>query len=276
LAKDGVEAEQSATVRDGGSERPVSSSEKSQPAYPITSVDNALRLMLMFKDQRRIRLSDAAAALGVSTSTAHRLLAMLQFRGFVRQEENVRTYVPGPAFVDIGLAAVRNMDIRAHARPILADLAMKLGETVHLAQLEGVNVRYLIGAEGEEALRVADRTGQVVPAYTSATGRVLLADLPESILEPILVRLQTQDVDVAALRSEFEQIRQRGYALNFRDDNVISMATPVRDRGDVTVAAINAVGPAARMSPRDQMRVARQLHAAAAQLEDVLRAAPPG
>jgi IclR family acetate operon transcriptional repressor len=254
----------------------VSSSEKSHPAYPITSVDNALRLMLMFKDQRRIRLSDAAAALGVSTSTAHRLLAMLQFRGFVRQEENVRTYVPGPAFVDIGLAAVRNMDIRAHARPILADLAMKLGETVHLAQLEGVNVRYLIGAEGEEALRVADRTGQVVPAHTSATGRVLLADLPESILEPILVRLQTQDVDVPALRSEFEQIRQRGYALNFRDDNVISMATPVRDRDDVTVAAINAVGPAARMSPRDQMRVARQLHAAAAQLEDVLRAAPPG
>jgi DNA-binding IclR family transcriptional regulator len=260
----------------GEGESHVISSEKSQPAYPITSVDNALRLMLMFKDHSRIRLSDAATALGVSTSTAHRLLAMLQFRGFVRQEENVRAYVPGPAFVDIGLAAVRNMDVRAHARPILADLAMKLNETVHLAQLEGTNVRYLIGAEGEEALRVADRTGQVVPAHTSATGRVLLADLPTNLLEPILARLENQDVDVPSLRKELKEVRERGYALNYRPDNVISMATPVRNRDDVTVAAINAVGPAARMQPRDQLRVARQLHAAAAQLEDVLRETPIG
>lgn len=263
--------------RTNGADEPrVASSKKGQPAYPITSVDNALRLMLMFKDHSRIRLSDAATALGVSTSTAHRLLAMLQFRGFVRQEDNVRTYVPGPAFVDIGLAAVRNMDIRGHARPILTDLAMKLGETVHLAQLEGTNVRYLIGAEGEEALRVADRTGQVVPAHTSATGRVLLADLPAHVLGTILRRLETQDVDVPALRKELEQIRERGYELNFRSDNVISMATPVRNRDNVTVAAINAVGPAARMQPRDHLRVLRHLHAAAAQLEDVLRTAPPG
>ncbi|MBD0423652.1 IclR family transcriptional regulator [Streptomyces sp. NPDC052309] len=252
----------------------MNSSGNSRPAYPITSVDNALRLMLMFKEHRRVRLSDAAEELGVATSTAHRLLAMLQFHGFVRQEENVRTYVPGPAFLDIGLAAVRNMDIREHARPVLTDLAMRLGETVHLAQLEGANVRYLIGAEGGEALRVVDRTGQVVPAHTSATGRVLLADLPESRLGPIVERLVTQDAQLSGLYKELEQIRQRGYAVNARPDDVISVATPVRDGDDVTVAAINAVGPASRMTQRDQRRVVRHLHAAAAQLEDILRAAP--
>lgn len=98
---------------------------------------------------------------------------------------------------------------------------------------------------------------------------------PESILEPILTRLRTEDVDVPALCNELDQIRERGYALNFRPDNVVSIATPVRDRNDVTIAAINAVGPADRMAPRDRLRVARQLHAAAAQLEEVLRAAPP-
>lgn len=230
--------------------------------------------MLMFREHRRIRLSDAAEALGVATSTAHRLLAMLQFHGFVRQEENIRTYVLGPTFLDIGLAAVRNMDIREHARPVLTDLAMKLGETVHLAQLEGVNVRYLIGAEGGEALRVVDRTGQVVPAHTSATGRVLLADLPGSRLGPVVERLVTEGAQLSSLYEELEQIRQRGYAVNVRPDDVISVATPVRDAADVTVAAINAVGPASRMSPRDQRRVVRQLHAAAARLEEVLRSTP--
>ncbi|GAA1698350.1 hypothetical protein GCM10009792_17990 [Microcella alkalica] len=180
----------------------------------------------------------------------------------------------GPVFVDLGLAAVRGMDIRVHARPILADLAVSLNETVHLAQLEGANVRYLIGAEGANALRVTDRTGQVTPAHTSATGRALLADLPDDRLEAILAEIEAEGVDVPALRAELAEIRQRGYALNFRPDDVVSMATTVRDQNDQTVAAINAVGPTSRMSQRDQVHVARQLHAAAARLEEVLRAVP--
>lgn len=252
---------------------PIVNADK-QPAYPISSVGNALRLLLMFRDEPRLRLSDVAKSLGVSTSTAHRLLAMLQSYDFVRQIEGDRTYVAGPVFVDLGLAAVRGMDIRVHARPILADLAVLLNETVHLAQLEGKNVRYLIGAEGANALRVTDRTGQVTPAHTSATGRALLADLPDDRLELILAELEAEGVDVPALRDELEEIRQRGYALNFRPDDVASMATTVRDQNDQTVAAINAVGPTSRMYQRDQVHVARQLHAAAAKLEAVLRTVP--
>ncbi|TFB72114.1 IclR family transcriptional regulator [Cryobacterium glaciale] len=244
------------------------------PAHPISSVGNALRLLLMVRDQPQQRLSDVAKALGVSTSTAHRLLAMLQSYDFVRQVKDMRTYVAGPVFVDLRLAAVRNMDVRALARPILTELAMKLNETVHLAQLEGMNVRYLIGAEGESQLRVADRTGQVMPAHMSATGRALLADLPVDRRKSILDRLDAEGVDVAALREDLDQIRQQGYALNFRVDDIVSMATALRDRDNNTIAAINAAGPTSRMSQRDQVYVARQLHAAAAQLEDALRSAP--
>jgi len=53
------------------------------PLYPIESVDNALRLLLLLAEQPRIRLTDASNYLGVASSTAHRLLAMLQYRGFV-------------------------------------------------------------------------------------------------------------------------------------------------------------------------------------------------
>src|SRR6266705_1212077 len=84
------------------------SSESRAPAYPIASVDNALRLM-----------------------------AMLAFHGFVRQEPDSRAYVAGPVLTEIGLAAVRELDIRLHARPALEQLAASLGETAHLAVLEG-------------------------------------------------------------------------------------------------------------------------------------------
>ncbi|MGG1909855.1 helix-turn-helix domain-containing protein [Microbacterium sp. NRRL B-14842] len=51
----------------------------------MESVDNALKLILLLGEEHELRLTDAGALLGVATSTAHRLLAMLAWRGFVRQ-----------------------------------------------------------------------------------------------------------------------------------------------------------------------------------------------
>lgn len=50
------------------------------PQYPIESVDNALRLLLLFETRPSIRLTDASKYLGVASSTAHRLMGMLLYR----------------------------------------------------------------------------------------------------------------------------------------------------------------------------------------------------
>lgn len=228
----------------------------------------------MFKERQRLRLSDAAHELGVSKSTAHRLLAMLQSYGFIRQEPQVRTYVLGSVLLDAGLSAVQNMDVRSLARPILADLAIRLDESVHLAVLEGNNVRYVFGVEGPQQLRIADRTGQVFPAHASAMGRAILADLPPDSLAQTLARLAAQGVDVVALKAQLAQIRERGHALNARPDDVTSLAMTVQDPRGATIAAINVAGPSIRMAQQGQKQIARQLHAAAAQIEEALRAAP--
>ena len=51
----------------------------------MQSVDHVLQLLLMLKRDGVLRVSDAAAELGVAKSTAHRLISMLRFRGFVEQ-----------------------------------------------------------------------------------------------------------------------------------------------------------------------------------------------
>jgi IclR family transcriptional regulator, acetate operon repressor len=135
---------------------------------------------MLFREQTRVRLSEASEHLGVAHSTAHRLLAMLAYHGFVRQERDSRAYVAGPALVEIGLAAIRQMDIRLHARPVLEDLAASFAETAHLAVLEGASVRYLDAVESSRALRVAARTGATLPANCTASGKAMLAVLPEA------------------------------------------------------------------------------------------------
>ena len=253
----------------------------SAPAYPIASVDNALRLLMMFRGQPRVRLSEASEYLGVAHSTAHRLMAMLAYHGFVRQEPESRAYTAGPALVEIGLAAVRELDIRLHARPVLEQLAAARGETVHLAVLEGGNVRYLDAVESPRALRVASRTGTALAANCTASGKALLAQLPADEAAaliggpgPLPALTGRSITDRARLRAELARVRARGCAVNVEEseEGVASVAVAVR--GLRQPAALVVSAPVSRMTEQAVERTMATLREQAARLEAALPERP--
>jgi IclR family acetate operon transcriptional repressor len=248
-----------------------------EPAYPIASVDNALRLLKLFRGQPRVRLSEASEYLGVAHSTAHRLMAMLAYHGFVRQEPESRAYTAGPALVEIGLAAVRELDIRLYARPVLEQLAATLGETVHLAVLEGGNVRYLDAVESPRALRVASRTGTALAANCTASGKALLAQLPADEATTLLggrgplPGLTGHSItDRARLRAELARVRARGCAVNVEEseEGVASVAVAVR--GPRQPAALVVSAPVSRMTDQAVATIEAELREQAARLEAAL------
>jgi IclR family acetate operon transcriptional repressor len=252
-------------------------SSQPEPAYPIASVDNALRLLKLFRGQPRVRLSEASDYLGVAHSTAHRLMAMLAYHGFVRQEPESRAYTAGPALVEIGLAAVRELDIRLYARPVLEQLAAALGETVHLAVLEGGNVRYLDAVESPRALRVASRTGTALAANCTASGKALLAQLPADEAAALLggrgplPGLTGQSItDRTRLRAELARVRARGCAVNVEEseEGVASVAVAVR--GPRQPAALVVSVPVSRMTDQAVATIEAELREQAARLEAAL------
>jgi DNA-binding IclR family transcriptional regulator len=152
------------------------------PAYPIESVDNALQLLLLFRERSTLRVADASRTLGVAPSTAHRLIAMLQYHGFVEQDPRSKAYRAGAALAEIGLAVVRAMDVRTIARPVMERLNSELGETIHLAVLDRNEVIFLDSVESRYIVRVGSRVGMRLPAHMTALGKTLLAALPDDRL----------------------------------------------------------------------------------------------
>jgi IclR family transcriptional regulator, acetate operon repressor len=227
------------------------------PAYPIASVNNALLLLLLFREQPRVRLTDACKYLGVAHSTAHRLLAMLAYHGFVQQEPVTRAYVAGPALVEVGLAVVGSLNVREQARPIMEELAAELGETVHLGVLEGIHVRYVDGVESERALRVVARTGTLAPAHCTSLGKALLAQMTDQHIaalyptsdEPFEGRTERSITTQATLMKAVTQARTRGYAVNSgeTEDDVGSVAVAFRDFAG-RPAAIAVAAPTSRLT----------------------------
>src|SRR5260370_39258672 len=112
-----------------------------RPTYAITSVDNALRLIEVLQREGTLRVTDAAAEIGVAVSTAHRLLAMLCYRGFATRGGEHR-YLRGPALPACHSELDWQRDLRLSAQPFLEYLNARGNATVHLVGLRGSCVEF--------------------------------------------------------------------------------------------------------------------------------------
>ncbi len=233
----------------------------SAPAYPISSVDNALRLLLMFRSQRLIRVTDAADALGVGRSTAHRLLATLQHHGFVEQDADTRAYRAGAALAEIGLATVREDGLRSHMRPYMERLRDELNETIQLVVLQGSHCLFIETVESHRPLRTASRVGITVPAHCLSGGKALLAALP---LERLHALYPTEQIPSATPRSitsrnelevELAAVRQRRYATNFgeSEQEIGSIGIAIHDADGQPRAGLAVSGPLSRINDRTDL-----------------------
>jgi DNA-binding IclR family transcriptional regulator len=245
-----------------------------QPAHRIESVDKALRLLHMFGERPSWTVSEASEALGVAPSTAHRLLAMLQWHGFAHQNPGSKAYVPGRALFAIGLAALHDLAVRDVARPDIEELSRVVGETVHLIVLQGPRTLIVDAVEGQQVVRVGARIGGSAPPNCVSAGKVLLSALTDrqivSLLGPDpLPQMTERSIDnIADLLVAIDEVRRAGYATNFDEHEVGATACAVRIPvpPGVTPAAITVNAPSVRMPAERIPDVIEAAHRAAARI----------
>lgn len=216
-----------------------------RPEYPIQSVDNALKLIQLLRDEGQLTLTEAATQLSVAPSTAHRLLAMLVYRGYAVRAKN-RTYLAGPTMnaAPVRSEGVRNL--REVAQPFLEALTDELCHTSNLFIRVGANVRTILTIEAVSMPRIGDRRGTVIPAHRASGGKVLLAQLPTETLRQILRGPTTFNVPqylseqaFTAFLKEMDVVRRQGYGVNDQDTEVgvISISMPIFNAEGKPIAA---------------------------------------
>lgn len=255
-----------------------------RPTYSIEAVDNALQLLQLLRDGGTLRLKDAAEELGVAPSTAHRLLAMLVYRGFAVQDET-RRYVPGPA-MGVGPAGLSwTRQLRSLAQPHMELLSAQLNETVNLMVRVGTKVRFLATVEGNNVLRVGDRRGTVMPANKTSGGKAMLAELEPQMLDQ-LFRSNNAEIGGDAIPAEeypgflreLESIRGNGFAANFEgtEDGVSALGMALHNRHGNIVGALSVATPATRFRTVFDAGLAPALRECCRQLEIDIAANPAG
>lgn len=224
---------------------------RNKPPYALDSVDNALRLLQMLRDQGKLRVSQAASELGIARSTAHRLLATLVYRGFAEQDED-RCYRPGPSLaLPLGDSL---QQLRDAAHPAMDRLCEHLGETVNLMVRAGPQTRFLLSVESPQMLRVGDRRGTILPAAKSSGGKALLAELEPGELSA-LYRIGPEEPAVSQaewekLTRELKLTRRRGYGVNTEETEtgVYAIGMAVHDASGLAAGALSVAVPTVRVS----------------------------
>jgi IclR family acetate operon transcriptional repressor len=253
------------------------------PAYPIRSVDNALRILAMLQDCPSLGVTDIATELDVAPSTAHRLLAMLVHHGFAIHDRGSRRYHAGERLWELGMAAFRARRIDELAAPHLARLRNETSETVHLMMLEGDQIRFVSACEGSHPVRERVRVGIRLPAYATSGGKYLLAHLRPEVIDTLYPRTLSPLTEntvgsIDALKVELARVRQRGYATNFgeSEQHLIALAVGVWGPLWHPVAAIALAGPDARLARGGMKFILRRVrHAAAGLTEELSGRTPP-
>jgi IclR family pca regulon transcriptional regulator len=197
--------------------------------------------------------ADAARAAHSTRAAARRCLLTLAELGYV--ERIGREFRPLQRLRNLGRGSSLRDRLVEESRSILAWGRNELNESLSLAMLDGDAVLFIARAEAEHIISTGVRIGARLPAYCSATGRVLLSQMAEKDLRTVIgkktfpqrtPKTLTKPSDVIC---EILAVRDAGFAVSDEELELgmRSLAVPVHDKGGNLVAAMSVSAYSARI-----------------------------
>ena len=230
--------------------------------YLINSILRASNILKCFSgDKTHFKITELARHLALDRSTTYRILLSLEKAGFVERDEKTGTYSLGLGAFEIGNAYLRQKDLIQVSKPIMADLAQKVQETVHLAVLSDTEIVYVDKCDSPRSLGVMSKIGQRGPLHCTSLGKTLLAFQPEDEQSRVLQRIRTIPFTSRTITSkpklieELRAIRKQGYALDRREieEDVECIGAPILNHLGNVIAALSISGPQRKIgTPREK------------------------
>ena len=224
----------------------------------MTSLARGLHVIRAFSGfDQRLTIADVSRATGLTRAVVRRCLYTLRELGYAATDG--RTYSLQPRVLNLGYAYLSTAPIPIAAQPLLEELSEQLGEATSVAVLDDGAVVYVARAATRRIMAVTLGVGSRLPAYCTALGRVLLANLPAEQVARELSKFEliahTRFTVTSRRRIEeiLGEVATEGVAVNDQELEIglRSIAVPVRNVVGVTVAAMNVSAQASRVTRRE-------------------------
>lgn len=216
----------------------------------VPAARNTLR-MLSYLARRSgpVRASTIARDLDLPRSSTYQLIRVMLDEGFLVHFPEDRAYGLSSMLAEIGSSVLQTARLGRLAAPLLEKLVAEAGVPVvaHLGVLSLSDVMYVSRVQGFRAPMTVSSVGVRLPSHLTATGRAMLARLPQAQVRAIYphrdslaLRTGSEPRTLTDLDRILVETRSRGWATERGDitDEYSSVAASAFDRNDYPVAAI--------------------------------------
>lgn len=248
--------------------------------YIVPGLLRGLQIMRTFtKDRQEQTVAEMARQVGVTRSTAFRIVYTLEVAGFLQRVHDSRRYQLGSRVLELGYSFLSGKELIAVATPVLRRLRDETKTSTQLAVREGREIVYVARFQGNTSLISAMTVGSRLPAHATAPGRVLLAGLPLSevvaLYEDFAFETFTAETpsDMGALINLVDRDRKANTVISwgFYDSNVASIAAPIYNAAGQREAALSVICPINTYDRATfESRIARMVEEAAAEISSGL------
>jgi DNA-binding IclR family transcriptional regulator len=214
----------------------------------------------------KLPLKALAASVNMSPSKAHLYLVSFVRLGLVTQDPVTARYGLGPAAIQLGIAAINQLNVVDVARAHLEKALESTGVSVSLSIWGNRGPTIIFRLDGQLPVPISVRVGFVLPLLSTATGRVFMAYLPEREWRAIA---NTEEAlapgRLASAMQKAEATRKLGLAVSDSETHqgFSGVSAPIFSSDNTLCAAVTALGLSAHVDLRLTGPVATAIREAA-------------
>lgn len=219
------------------------------------SVEKGLAILAAFGSRnRRMSLSQIAETVGITRSSAQRIVFTLETLGYVIKDPYTRRYELANKVMEIGCNYLEANALIDSANPFLSAANSSCDETVSLTEPCGTNMTYVASFTSRKPIVAHMAIGSRMPMYCSAAGRAYLSGLPEDEIRGLLEASELTPVtphtllNVDTITENVLEARARGFSTNFEEYYLghLNVGAPIFNNAGRAVAAVHVVAPSSR------------------------------
>lgn len=245
----------------------------------IRAVERALDILMCFSSTtNELTMTQIAEKVGMNKSTVHRFLATLEAKRFVQRDPITAMYQPGNRLLQIAFLTLEKKSLDEIALPYMKKLNEMHRETITLAILDDSDVVYSSVLESPQTVKLAAKPGQRLPAFCTASGKVMMAYSKEAVVQKIFNNGFPEYTKFTIRSTEtllhiFQLVRERGFAYSEQEfeEGINAVAAPILDKDKRPVAAIAVAGPAYRLTLERMLEIGPSVSNAGKELSQELQ-----
>ncbi len=231
--------------------RPAQSPGEQSTLY-VSSVEkgfevlSALRLGQSQFGQRDLSLSEIAQLANMDKSSAQRYTNTLVALGYISKNPITRRYRPAVKLADLYYTFMISNRLAEIAMSRLIESSKVYDTTINLGELSGTDIIYTVRIPHHKAPFEATIPGRRRPAFCTAAGVVILAQMSEDECEQVLADSNLEPItdkttcDLDGINARIENARHNRYDVGVDQCivNEISIAAPVFNSENQVIAAV--------------------------------------